>query len=933
MNRGYLRLRMKTTPALFISYRRTHLPQLQRVKRFLEHVGIECFLDVETIDPLANFPDRIREAIGRSHALLAWWSSDYGDSDFCVQEFRIAWQHARRRSSDLVRRIWIVNPEERADHVCSGELDSTNFLKPPSAGGEAAWAEMLLQRIQGFNLIPEGTLADEREALPTPTLHAVPEKSREFTGRGPELMRIHGKLHPARMGDQGSAVAVQTHGLGGVGKTELAIAYARDFSQAYPGGVYWLNLAGWQFVGAAREEAAELAWLRALEQTFRLQPQILSLLTRDADGKQPTAMVVRERLAQHLGERSDYLWVLDNFPELSPLDVRTRILQFLRAPNGRGHTLLTTRDSRPADGFTAESLDVLSLEDALRLLAKFRPRQAREELPAMRELITEVGSHTQALMLLGEHARHEPGGYSEVLQRLKAVGSVRRIEEIADRLRDLLGAKVRGVVATFALSIEQLSDSSKEILSLASVCAPNVSIPEALLAQVFGPERADDFNPAMGAVLRASLLQRREVSSHGVFIHPLVAEATVSLLAVGTQLLRQRVADGLLDRVTNAREIRAHATMLEDLEQARTLGGKLEEQRGVHLLLRVGQFERARGQYAGARVAETQALQVARQVLGEEHPDTLSSMNNLAETLREQGDLGAARALHEQVLSIHRRVLGEEHPDTPRLMNNLALTLCAQGALGAARALHEQALPICRRVLGEEHPATLTSVNNLAETVRAQGDLGTARTLHEQALPIRRRVLGEEHPVTLYSMNNLGLTLRAQGDLGAARALHEQALSISRRMLGEKHPATSISMNNLALVLHMQGDLGAARALHEQALSICRHVVGEEHRDTLNSMNNLALTLYAQGDLGAARALHEQALLIRRRVLGEEHPDTTYSAWSLLSTLWEIGDKDTAARLFQSALLWLLERDPLSLGAEQRTIRGYVSETRQQVIG
>jgi tetratricopeptide (TPR) repeat protein len=1017
-------------PALFISYRRTHLPQVQRISKALECTGIECFLDVESIHPLADFPDRIREAIGRCHVFLAWWSTDYCDSDHCLQEFRIAWQHTRRLSSDLVRRIWIVNPQERGDHVFAGELDSKNFLKPPSsAGDEGSWAQMLLQRIQSSNLIAEGPLADERMALPSPTLHSVPEKSPQFTGRGAELMRIHSKLHPARLGDQGSAAAVQIHGLGGVGKTELGIAYAREFSAAYPGGVYWLNLASWQPVGADQggtaaneqrrivelQQGAELAWLRALEQTCRMQPQSLSNLTRDADGKELPAAAVRERLAQHLGERGDYLWVLDNVPELSPLSVRARILQFLRAPNGRGHTLLTTRDSRPAEGFASESLDVPGPDDALRLLAKFRPSQAQEELPAMRKLIAELGAHTQALMLLGEYARNEPDGYFEVLRRLKTAGSVRRIEEIAASLRELLGEQARGIVATFALSIEPLGESAKEVLSLASVCTPNVSIPDALLAEIFGRERADDFNQALGAILRTSLLQRRQAAGRGVFIHPLVAETAVSLLEIHTRVLQRRVADGLLRRVANAGDIRVRLAMHEDIEQARDLGGKLEDQRGVRLLHRVGQFEQAGGRYAGARMAETQALDLARRVLGEEHPDTLtvmrnlartlqvqgdlnasyalqtqalsicqrtfgeehpdtlSSLNYLAATLQEQGDLGAARMLQEHVLSTRRRLLGEEHIDTLRSMNALGGILVDLGNLGAAQVLQEQALSICRRVLGEEHHDTLVSINNFANTLLEQGDLDAARTLQEQLLAISRRVLGDEHPGTLSSMANLASTLSAQGHLDAARALQEQVLSIRRRTLGEEHLGTLTSMNNLAWTLGRQGNLNGARALQEQALSIRRRTLGEEHLDTLTSMNNLAATLQAQGDLGAARmlqeqalpicrrvlgeehsvtlglmsnlattletqgdlgaalALQEQAMLICRRVLGDNHPNTSILAWNLVTKFLRAGESNAANKLLQSTLLWLLERDPSSLGGDQRLIRGYVSGIHKQL--
>jgi hypothetical protein len=136
--------RVTPRPSLFVNYRRTQFDRVQPVVTALRNVGIECFFDVENIDPLADFPERIRMGIDRSHALLAWWSADYGESDFCLQEFRRAWQHARRHTSDLARRIWIVNPERTVRHIFAGELNSNNFLNPPTADNEADWVDHLL---------------------------------------------------------------------------------------------------------------------------------------------------------------------------------------------------------------------------------------------------------------------------------------------------------------------------------------------------------------------------------------------------------------------------------------------------------------------------------------------------------------------------------------------------------------------------------------------------------------------------------------------------------------------------------------------------------------------------------------------------------------------------------------------------------------------
>ncbi|EAQ75274.1 MULTISPECIES: tetratricopeptide repeat protein [unclassified Synechococcus] len=180
----------------------------------------------------------------------------------------------------------------------------------------------------------------------------------------------------------------------------------------------------------------------------------------------------------------------------------------------------------------------------------------------------------------------------------------------------------------------------------------------------------------------------------------------------------------------------------------------LVERLGVYL-------RRGPAGFAASRQYLEQAVAMDRADLGEEDPDTLTSMHNLANTLLAQGDFSGARALHERVLEDRRRVLGEEDLDTLIAMNNLANTLRKQGDLSGARALHERVLEVRRRVLGEEQLQTLESMNNLANTLRAQGDLIGARALQERVLEVRRRVLGEGHPDTLSAASNLSLILEA----------------------------------------------------------------------------------------------------------------------------------------------------------------------------
>jgi len=360
----------------------------------------------------------------------------------------------------------------------------------------------------------------------------------------------------------------------------------------------------------------------------------------------------------------------------------------------------------------------------------------------------------------------------------------------------------------------------------------------------------------------------------------------------------------------------------------------------------------AMGDLPGARTLAEKVLEASQRILGEEHPDTLRAMGNLAGTLLDQGDLPGARTLAEKVLEARQRILGEEHPDTLRAMGNLAGTLLDQGDLPGARTLEEKVLEARQRILGEEHPETLISMDNLAGTLRDQGDLPGARTLGEKVLEASQRILGEEHPDTLRAMSNLAATLHDMGDLPGARTLGEKVLEARQRILGEEHPDTLTAMGNLAGTLRALGDLPGARTLAEKVLEARQRILGEEHPDTLRAMSNLAATLHDMGDLPGARTLEEKVLEARQRIQGEEHPDTLRAISNLAATLHDMGDLP-GARTLEGKVLEALQRiqgeehpDTLTAMANlavtlsalgdlpgARTLEEKVLEARQRILG
>jgi serine/threonine-protein kinase len=269
-----------------------------------------------------------------------------------------------------------------------------------------------------------------------------------------------------------------------------------------------------------------------------------------------------------------------------------------------------------------------------------------------------------------------------------------------------------------------------------------------------------------------------------------------------------------------------------------------------------------------------QAFAIRRQEFGDDHPDTLISMNNLAIAYVDAGQLERAVPLLEQVLKGQRATLGDDHPDTLISMNNLAVAYFNASQLNRAIPLLEQVLKAERAKLGDDHPDTLSVMNNLAEAYDLARQLDRAIPLFEQALKGRRAKLGEDHPLTLSVMNNLAEAYDLAGQLDRAIPLFEQALKGRRAKLGEDHPATFISMNELAMAYRHAGQLDRGVALCEQALKGRRAKLGEDHPATFISMNDLANIYLDMGRLDRAIPLYEQALRAERAKLGENHPNT-----------------------------------------------------------
>ncbi|MFC4066705.1 FxSxx-COOH system tetratricopeptide repeat protein [Actinoplanes subglobosus] len=677
-----------------------------------------------------------------------------------------------------------------------------------------------------------------------------------FVGRAAQLARLDAVL------EQPETVVVQAvHGLGGVGKSTLAAEWAWRHRDRYRP-VWWID------ADTAAAIDAGLAALAAALQTTATAGLPLEVL--------------RERAVQWLASHDGWLLVLDNVDD--PRDVAAVVGRV-----GTGRVLVTSRRATGWAGIaTPVGVDVLALDDAVELMRRVLAPAGRDHDDAgLARVCRELGclplAVKQAASYLAETGL-SPDGYLDLLKAYPADVFAHGGE----------GDGERTIARVWRVTLDRLADTptAGEILRVVAWYAAD-GIPRSLLDGLADPPA---IARAVGRLTAYSMITTDEST---LTVHRLVQAVARTPdpedphrrpddIRTGRRRAATQLQAAMPDTWRQPVDWPRWRVLAPQVEALAQHSPPRDDDVTASLLYnRTALFLKDQGALGRAVPLYEQALADRRRALGDDHPQTLVSVNNLAGAYESAGDLGRAVPLYEQALADHRRVLGDDHPQTLTSVNNLAGAYESAGDLGRAVPLYEQALADRRRVLGDDHPQTLNSVNNLAYAYEAAGDLGRAVPLYEQALADRRRVLGDDHPQTLTSVNNLAGAYEAAGDLGRAVPLYEQALAGCRRVLGDDHPQTLTSVNNLAYAYRSAGDLGRAVPLYEQALAGCRRVLGDDHPDTLTSVNNLAGAYRSAGDLGRAVPLYEQALAGCRRVLGDDHPTTKIVRENLAAAIQE----------------------------------------------
>ena len=722
-------------------------------------------------------------------------------------------------------------------------------------------------------------------------------QTRRFTGRSVELWNLHAKLTANRIsiitGNYGQAVT-QVRGLAGNGKSLLAREYSIRFGPAYPGGIYWLDAHG------DRDQTLPGPDLSDAHRNDQIRHFAISI-GLSVENRKPSE-IEADFWRELQCRKEECLWIVDDIPPGLDSSILERTW-FARCSNAS--TLITTQ-SREYGG-TGELLDlgVLTSDEAAQLLRLHRVPTAQQE-PAFREIIEMLGGHPLAVDVAGSYLAKGLQTFEEYLVDLQ--NSSQAAVEFGALLRESLPTQhERSITKTLLKSVSQLGEEGLDFLRLAAVVAV-APIRASFVAEVLQESNlyASGQMPALQGIDQAFSLSLCEKDGDDSYrVHTLVSGA-VRMQFVDDErrlVLRNAAIKALTRRLSAVVDHRQHGSLANDLAHARHFANDVISQPGESALAtRVAQYDFLRGDYASARKLQQKLVDAADRLFRPEHPEFLTLVNNLSETMHAQGDFAATVRLQEETLSKSEVALGREHPITLVVAHNLAATLFELGDWPRAQALQTRVVSASRRQMGNEHPRTLSAINSLGWTLYVRGDLPAAGDLLNEVVDARRRVLGPDHAETLSAMGNLARIKYSEGDLAAAGRLQEEILAGTRSLMGDRHPRMVIAMDNLAQTYRAEKRFTAAQQLQESALELAEQVLPKDHPDTLKVMHNLGRTLKSQGHLKAARELQERVLAAWLRMIGPEHPNTLVAMNNLAATLYAQGNRAEALTMQEEAL-------------------------------
>jgi Tfp pilus assembly protein PilF len=714
----------------------------------------------------------MHDALIRAERVILLLSPDYLASPYCTAE----WVNAMARDPlNRSGRLLIFRVKECAPTGLLAGLAYRDLL--PLRDHASRLRDYVLAAVRKDR---PRTAPDDFFIPARTVLHDRIREVPNFTGRGPDLAALDRAL---RSGKTAVITQAAVQGLGGVGKSTLAIQYAWENRERYAG-AWWLG---------ADTQPGIVDGLVALGAIF-----IPGL--QEAKDRAEAARAALNFIAEG-GFAKPWLLLYDNVEQPKALDGLL--------PRAGAHVLITTRFPDWKGRAAAVPLGVFAPGEAEQFLLD---RTGRTDRQGAARLADDLGHLPLALDHAAAYCKRTGTSFDKYRELLPEL--IKRAPKDADY--------PRSVYATFSLAIEHAAADCAEaekLMGILAYFAPD-DIPLSLI-------RADAMSEiargeAVAALCEVSLLEvENEGDQAAVSVHRLAQTVMRDRLAKRGEA--EEVASLALTLVADAfpvgdgdkdpSDVRSwplcaalRPRALSALRSAPDNGSVTEKT--SRLLNQLAVYFLARAEHAEAEPLMRRALAIDEENLGPDHPSVAHDLNNLAALLKDTNRLAEAEPLMRRALAIDEQSFGADHPDVAIDLNNLAQLLQARNRLAEAEPLMRRALSIDEHSLGPDHPSVARDLNNLAGLLQATNRLAEAEPLMRRALAIDEQSLGPGHPSVAIRLNNLAGLLQATNRLAEAEPLMRRALDIFTASLGPDHPRTKTVAENYRILL---GEIEAAK--------------------------------------------------------------------------------------------------------------------------
>jgi DNA-binding SARP family transcriptional activator len=632
----------------------------------------------------------------------------------------------------------------------------------------------------------------------------------EVVGRHQELAALRTAFtDPAR---HGRPIWRVLTGLGGVGKTSLARAYAQHYQEHYEL-VWWVR---------AEDPEAVPGEFRALLDI--LAPQY-------AEQTHDPVQAVHAVLANRT---EPWLLIIDNIAE-------PETLRGLLPAAGIGDILVTSRAGTWPDRRIVLPVAPLAQSHAVELVTSLSGDHDQDTAAVLAD---ELGGLPLALAQAGCYVAH--GGLD--LAGYLALYRGRRAELHHQGHAPDYPATV---ATTWQLAFDRLSAQARALLNLLAWYAPDTIPLDQLLSGTTHPDLPEPVNTLLRPLLIDELDRHRAITE--LIAYGLLTRAEPRGSVTMHRLVQAVTADQLTAGSGNRPWVDAAAALLEAAyplwpapkvtitawqsaqTHVRAVLEHLPPDQPISLNLRttlVG-WTGSTGDFVRARELAAAVVEDMTRVYGPDNLYTLLARRNLAYWVGHAGDIRQAREAAAVVVEDMTRVLGADHRHTLFARGGVYRWTALSGDVVRARELTAAYVEDMMRVFGPDDRYTLAARAYLARWTGEAGDVAQARELTAAVVEDTQRVLGPDDRHTLAARANLARWTGEAGDVAQARKLAAKLVDDDERILGPDHRHTLLARANLARWTGQAGDIaqaqGLAAAVHEDFV----RVYGPDHRYTI----------------------------------------------------------------------------------------------------